>query len=481
MKYTVRNLGPLKSAELSLRDLTIVCGKNNSGKTYLNYSLYSFLNYIRESRVFLFSENTVAQIMQEGRADVAISEIVLSYRRVCSSLEFMGRFGKQVARDLAVPVSRTEGSFFDFEIDKSPDFLVEEFRRSETCGIDFQMPEQLVVRISHQAESENVSVKCFPDQSVSEDSARNFFPLPERVMDDVYWAFSIFLQRYIFRAFYISCERNGVMTFGQEISIFNNVAFNGETRNIELIRNLRKRLGFTGYPLPVRREINFVMELFNIQRRRESFLVREYGEIIDRLDQIIGGVYNVSNDVGHFLTYTPRGQKKPLQISECSSSVKSLVELNYYLRYLARRNDLLIIDEPELDLHPSLHRSMAKLLINLVNAGIRVLLTTHSDYLVREINLMVTAYSDDPGMRSDVANVLHCNQADVISPKRVSCHVIGDGEIKPMKYIKDVGFPIISFDETIESFNNAKQNVISIICNEDVAKFEPENEVCGDE
>ena len=43
MKIEVNNLGLLKHAEFSLGDLTIICGGNNTGKTYATYALFGFL------------------------------------------------------------------------------------------------------------------------------------------------------------------------------------------------------------------------------------------------------------------------------------------------------------------------------------------------------------------------------------------------------------------------------------------------------
>ena len=40
MKIKVKNLGVLKQAEFELGDFTIICGENNTGKTYGNYALY---------------------------------------------------------------------------------------------------------------------------------------------------------------------------------------------------------------------------------------------------------------------------------------------------------------------------------------------------------------------------------------------------------------------------------------------------------
>ncbi|EFC88519.1 hypothetical protein NEIMUCOT_04898 [Neisseria mucosa ATCC 25996] len=39
----MKNLGSLEHADISLKPLTILCGKNNTGKTWLMYSIYGFL------------------------------------------------------------------------------------------------------------------------------------------------------------------------------------------------------------------------------------------------------------------------------------------------------------------------------------------------------------------------------------------------------------------------------------------------------
>ncbi len=41
IKARFQNIGPIKDAELELGDLTIIAGQNNTGKTYLVYTLYS--------------------------------------------------------------------------------------------------------------------------------------------------------------------------------------------------------------------------------------------------------------------------------------------------------------------------------------------------------------------------------------------------------------------------------------------------------
>ena len=52
-----------------------------------------------------------------------------------------------------------------------------------------------------------------------------------------------------------------------------------------------------------------------------------------------------------------------------------------YLRYLVEPGDLLIIEEPESHLHPALQTAFARELARLVHSGVRVMLTTHSEWI----------------------------------------------------------------------------------------------------
>ena len=45
MKFIFKNLGPIHEAEMELGDLTILAGRNNTGKTYVAYTLYGFLKW----------------------------------------------------------------------------------------------------------------------------------------------------------------------------------------------------------------------------------------------------------------------------------------------------------------------------------------------------------------------------------------------------------------------------------------------------
>ncbi|KHD05657.1 hypothetical protein PN36_13910 [Candidatus Thiomargarita nelsonii] len=43
MSFELKNIGAIKQAKIELGELTVICGKNNTGKTYITYSIYGFL------------------------------------------------------------------------------------------------------------------------------------------------------------------------------------------------------------------------------------------------------------------------------------------------------------------------------------------------------------------------------------------------------------------------------------------------------
>ena len=78
----------------------------------------------------------------------------------------------------------------------------------------------------------------------------------------------------------------------------------------------------------------------------------------------------------------------------------------------------MIIEEPEAHLHPAAQTQMAVTLGRLVRAGIRVLVTTHSDWLLKEIgNLMregaLVEQTGDRGRDSTLPSTLHPDEVGI--------------------------------------------------------------------
>ena len=48
LKFQVKNLGVIKAGEFVQKPLTLFCGPNNSGKTWVMYSLYHYHGFMAE-------------------------------------------------------------------------------------------------------------------------------------------------------------------------------------------------------------------------------------------------------------------------------------------------------------------------------------------------------------------------------------------------------------------------------------------------
>ncbi|MGK3969191.1 AAA family ATPase [Sorangium sp. So ce118] len=106
---------------------------------------------------------------------------------------------------------------------------------------------------------------------------------------------------------------------------------------------------------------------------------------------ILGGSIQLTPaGAGFRLVFATRsGAALPLHSS--ASMVRALAGLDLYLRCWAAPGDTLLIDEPEMNAHPEAQVRLTELIAYLVNRGVRVVLTTHSPYIVDHLNNLIRA------------------------------------------------------------------------------------------
>lgn len=108
---------------------------------------------------------------------------------------------------------------------------------------------------------------------------------------------------------------------------------------------------------------------------------------VDFLEQqVIRGKVNLEESVLPYPEIYYETTVGRFALRQTSSMVSELAPLILFLKHLVRPGDLLILEEPESHLHPASQRRMAQGIVRLVNAGVRVLITTHSDYFVGQLN-----------------------------------------------------------------------------------------------
>ena len=217
------------------------------------------------------------------------------------------------------------------------------------------------------------------------------------------------------------------------------------------------------YAQPIKDNIDFTRNINDAQRHRSPLADHK---LFADIKNIMGGYYQSSKDAIHFRS-TARGKHKfviPLHLA--SSSARGLADLYFYLRHQARPNDLLIIDEPESHLDTRNQVLLARMLVRFVKVGIKVLITTHSDYLIKEFNnLIMLDKLNDLNEFTKHDNVLKqrgYTESDGLSGSSVRAYIAEQHHLHTAT-IDDYGIDMKVFDDTIDNINHTSNRLATML------------------
>jgi ABC-type multidrug transport system ATPase subunit len=148
---------------------------------------------------------------------------------------------------------------------------------------------------------------------------------------------------------------------------------------------------------------------------------------------------------------------KDVSIMSAASTIKSLSALVFYLRYYAFEGQVLIIDEPEVNLHPENQVKIARLLARISNLGIKVIVSTHSDYIIREFNNLIMLGSSKKE-KSELLEEFGYEKDELLFNDNIGAYLFENGYAKSIEVGED-GFQVDSIDEVIVKQNNAANKI----------------------
>jgi predicted ATP-dependent endonuclease of OLD family len=131
-----------------------------------------------------------------------------------------------------------------------------------------------------------------------------------------------------------------------------------------------------------------IESLLNILDKDYSFTDIEQDEFIksfvSKSKEIINGSIEDSGD-----SFVFKSNEKSFDIINASSGIKSIGLLQYLVTNKALKKDsTLYWEEPEVHLHPTWQLKMVELFIELMNAGVKIVFSTHSPYMADYLNAL---------------------------------------------------------------------------------------------
>lgn len=446
MKVTVRNLGVVKNAEIDLKPLTIFIGPNNSGKTWLAYTIAAALGHYGWNR-YLNAYVTSKTPEKYRKLDALAKQISDSGDGVLDIVQFADEYGEKCVNDilsfaktwmrrfLGTDRAKFDSLYIQADIVELKGKLLQHLQNIE---IEDRIggAEEMALLKALKEPGDN-KIFFYPGQNI-----KNRLPLREIRR----FVVSIVL-REILRFFYptihfFPTERTSIIA-DQFITL-------PTTGLLEKLAQSSKDLtDILPEPRPRPEPTNSFASMIawmygnaSTADREEQALnegdgsVREYMQLAEILqERILEGGVDFSTpdpDPRREILFQPdrhlEGETPEIELSIASSMVKELSSLVLYLRYLAESGELLIIDEPEMNLHPAAQVKLIEFLAMMVNAGLHVLITTHSPYVTDHLVNLIEAYKHNN--HDEVVKKFLLQRVDsLIEQSKVSVYSFEDGDV----------------------------------------------------
>ena len=448
MKFHFEHIGPIDAADLELGDLTIIAGRNNTGKTYLVYTMYGFLRtwasewrrpladrLLREFSDFLASE--VGSRLSINRKDIerlrhrTVEQAASRFSEASISQIFSSPPSAFADARLSVELAaHLPSNAKCFSLVRPGEFRVAAQYGEETIDLELAWRETSVARRRSAAASLALNV-ALPD-----------VPTP----------------------FVLSAERFGISLFYKELDFT-------KSRLVEMLQQIDDqgvRRGRTPllvvdriasrYAMPVKDNVDFTRNIENVLDQ-ESELVGE--KLFDEIKTLMNGYYTSTDGVTRFKSKARKRRAFDIPLHIASSSARGLSDLYFYLRHVASRNDILFVDEPETHLDTANQVLLARVISRLVKAGLKVLVSTHSDYLIKEVNnlVMLDHLRGNGGLD---AKSMGYRADDGIGSERIRAYVAEKNTLTACVVDRN-GIDAPVFDKTIDRINRVSTELASAV------------------
>ncbi len=427
MKISVENLGTIHKGEISLdKELTIFTGENNSGKSYMSYLVYGVLKILDSSDDAI---NIIEEYAQELKLSSNLTNgIKVNFEEINSKIFnfFEDRFNSKDNTSILVEMAfkGLQGKFL-YKIEYLKLFYIawlkNYFRDLNDKEITF--------------ESIKYNIKFDGTSIIITTTKYNDF-----LKNIIRFITYLFFNRIgLLKMYFVPAERTAINMF------YNEVVGNQAEKH-------RKKELYTPFaPIAIEDYVFFAYDF----RKHVLNPPTIFADLATELENLLGGGVGVS--AFGDLQFQPTKEASQIPLYLTSSLVKSWSGVVIYLRHLAQEGDVLMIDEPEINLHPKTQVQIARFLAKMVNRGIRIVVSTHSDYILRELSTLIILNRDFEG-KTDLLQRYAYQENSTLSGDKVAVYHFGNHTITNIP-ITNKGIETDSIDEVISQQNEVSDMV----------------------
>lgn len=377
-QLVVENYGKIERAELNIAPMTLFVGDNNSGKSYLL------------SLIWALSSGRQDQILYKGLKSLLVEKYTDLYNR------FEWLLSKEAIdkEDRSIIIEEKElADIMNTVFTMNKDAFVKSLFNYEGMSIGklaIQINESQPYKVIRMPLDDGVGIRI----QINEEEKMRFVFVKRADVNAAAIArivrelLNLILRNELPRSatYYLPAARTGFMLAKNSINqVGRKKAFDiiveedGESSDIEV----------SPFPKSI---IHFLDTMDSLNT---DTLNKEYVSMAVWAEHYMadGNIEYTDSNNGS-IQYIPEGMEIGLPLRVSSGVVTELSPLILLLKY-SRRLKMICYEEPEMCLHPQLQYQMARLLVRMVNSGIRIAASTHSDIIIQHINNMCQLYGSN--------------------------------------------------------------------------------------
>ena len=392
VEIAVKNFGPIAEANIDLRPLTVFVGPSNTGKTYFATLVYAMHGIFGGFALFPLRDFTNSSLVSvdyklreryllstHSDEKQTISELLKATRESIQKLmtsrsPFKFSDIPQVLRDY-LQSELTKPEIISGELNRCFDL------RSVSNLTRFTNSDRYEMQVSLKVNGENQEWWSFNmvthksdiivDGAVNADLVLD--PENASLQDSMPSDGSINHTPNSRKRYYLPASRSGII----------------QSHRVMASSLMDRAVRSNGSEMPTLSSVvvDFMKQLPIYQESKElDGIIPTVAAVLE--NNILAGKIIVKPLLSGYpeFFYQPQRTSEEIHLNQTSSMVSELAPLVLYLRGLVNPGDTLIIEEPEAHLHPGAQADIAVILARLVRAGVKVIITTHSDWLLEEIS-----------------------------------------------------------------------------------------------